>query len=52
MHGNIQRHKIRLMYYRHLFERLIGYACCPLSFSFEFEMLQICELVKVAEMET
>jgi len=39
------------MYYSHRFTPLIDSTCSRLSLSFEFEMLQICELVKLAKME-
>jgi hypothetical protein len=51
MHGNIQRYKITPLYISHRFTPLIDNTCSLLSFSVEFEMLQICELVKLAKME-
>jgi len=51
MHCNIQRYKITPMYINHRFTPLIECTCSTLSFSVEFEMLQICELVKLAKME-
>jgi hypothetical protein len=51
MHGNIQRHKVTMMYCSNRFTPLIDYTFSALRFSFEFEMLEICELVKLAKME-